>query len=208
MPSIVIISHGFRDEKTTAMGTYVVPPHMTIYFFTRDAELLNAPASDYIMDLLCTEHPKEAAAQGFAQEVKQEWEILPNYGVRGGDEFRNPTGVYLVGLPPEKGLIRPILPKVKTTLADLVSGIRKDLGIASRVYWLACREACGPMRGALSEEFTRDKSLPSGEGIPWLNGSLGTRGARPVFLPEYSAHQQRFRTRVSALRKIKQRGHF
>jgi hypothetical protein len=141
MQAVVITSHGYREQGTSACGTYVVPPDTEIYFFTQDAEMLTATASDYFMDLLCTDNPDEDTLMKYVKEVKREWDVIPNYRVRGDSAFRDKTGIYLVGRPRGRGPLRELLPGEISSLAQLVSGARKGSACARRIYWLACREA-------------------------------------------------------------------
>lgn len=174
MANFAIITHGGRDAGT-ATGTYVVPPNVTLYFFTKDTELLHASASAIIEDNLLTAHPNELGVRNVAVEVKKAWDTVPNYKMTGdaaGSGFRFATGVYQVGQTPAAGPVVPVAPGVTRYLSDLIGGNTGKGAIGIHIYWLACRAAP-----------TKFSGLSAGtEIVTQLHGSImaGAQVAAPV----------------------------
>ena len=141
MPSVVITGHGGR-KGGTAVGTYLIPPGVTVYFFTKDATVLYADASDAIMDKLCTAHPNELLIRGMAVDVKTAYETVPNYTCFGTTDFRDPSGAYRVGAAPLAAtLVVPVPNNTEKRLSEIIGGTSSGGVIGSHVYWLCCRAA-------------------------------------------------------------------
>jgi len=140
VPSFAVLSHGGRETGTSS-GTLVVPPHVHIYFFTQDRQLLNSGA-EILEDNLLTPHPRELAVRDVAVEVRTPWETIPNYEASGaaGGPFRYPTGVYRVGQDPAAGPVIPIPAGQSARLSDILGG-RGGGPHGLHIYWLACRAA-------------------------------------------------------------------
>ena len=147
MPNIVITGHGGRSAGT-ASGTYVVPKGVTIYFFVKDGQLLGTEGSDHIMDMLCQDHPDEAAAQKLAVDIKRQFETCPNYTAYGSNDFRDPTGLYTVGLPIATGLFSALIDGQQKRLSELIGGQGAGGAVGSAIYWLACRDRPGASNNA------------------------------------------------------------
>jgi hypothetical protein len=139
MGDVVITGHGGR-EGGSSTGTYVVPKGVTIYFFTPDHSVMYAGASDKMMDYLCAKHTYRRRVQAAAVQVKKEFDILPNYICYGTNDFRDPSGVYLVGKNRSEGPILSIPDKTQKTLSEIIGGAGKGV-IGSNIYWLCCRAA-------------------------------------------------------------------
>ncbi|MBR0679935.1 hypothetical protein GXW74_05510 [Roseomonas eburnea] len=142
MTGVVVTGHGGRGPGTS-FGTYLVPPGVTIYFFTRDGQLLNSEASDPLMDLLCRQAPDEATVRAAATEVKTAYSTIPNYVCFGTNDFRDPSGVYLVGEDSGAGLVIPVPDGSEKRLSDIIGGGSSGGAIADEVYWLCCRDKPG-----------------------------------------------------------------
>lgn len=101
MASYAVLTHGDRAAGTST-GTYVLPPNVTVYFFTADTLLLNSAGGEIIEDNLLTAHPNELGVRAVAAEVKKGWDTIPNYTATGdaAGVFRYATGVYRVGQDP------------------------------------------------------------------------------------------------------------
>jgi len=140
MPNVVITGHGGR-KSGTSKGSYVIPPGVTVYFFTKDKQLLNSDGSDLIMDNLCCDHPREQAVRNIAVEVKTAYETIPNYIAYGTNDFRDPTGAYEVGQPVSNGPFSPITNGTQKYLSDIIGGQSSNGVIGSHIYWLCCRDA-------------------------------------------------------------------
>jgi hypothetical protein len=138
MSSYVIICHGGRGEGTSS-GTYVVPKGVTIYFFTADGVNMNGQGGSVLVNALLDPHPAELDVQALAEEVKKEYETVPNYqAAPGGPEFPVPTGVYLVGQGPAAG--GPVIAIDSVTrLGDIIGGGSSGGSLGNNIYWLACR---------------------------------------------------------------------
>jgi hypothetical protein len=119
----------------------VVPRGTTVYFFTKDGQLLGTEGSDFIMDMLCKAQPDEQAVRNLAVEVRGPFETCPNYTAYGSNDFRDPTGVYTVGLPIATGLFASLPDGTEKKLSNIIGGQGKGGVIGSAVYWLACRDA-------------------------------------------------------------------
>jgi hypothetical protein len=153
------------------------------------------------MDLLCTDHPDEQAAQQWAVEVKQEWDIIPNYEVRGDSGFRDPTGVYWVGKPPSERPFRPLPPNVTSTLGYLISAVGKGGAVANRVYWLACRSA--RVDGLLTQDFARAWYQEYQGDLANITNASGQKFARGFGQAPLDDCQKK--TRASVIAQLKRR---
>lgn len=141
MASYAVLTHGDRAAGTST-GTYVLPPNVTVYFFTADTLLLNSAGGEIIEDNLLTAHPNELGVRAVAAEVKKGWDTIPNYTATGdaAGVFRYVTGVYRVGQDPAAGLIIPIPAGTSRRISEIIGGqSRGALGL--HIYWLACRAA-------------------------------------------------------------------
>lgn len=172
MASYAILTHGGRGAGT-AQGTYVIPPNVTIYFFTEDAQLLNSSGGEVLEDNLLTAHPNELGVRAVATEVKRGWETIPNYTAAGdaAGVFRYATGVYQVGVAPAGGPVMSIAAGTSRRISDIVGG-QSGGALGLHIYWLACRAA--PTKfSALSQTITPTTAI---------NGATlaGTQKAQPV----------------------------
>lgn len=140
MTGVAITGHGGR-QVGTSFGSYLVPPGVTIYFFTKDAQLLNTEGSDHIMDKLCTAAPDMEAVKALAVETIGPFSTVPDYVCYGSSDFRDPTGVYRVGQAASSGLWMAIAPGTQKRLSDIIGGGSSGGVIASEVFWLCCRDA-------------------------------------------------------------------
>jgi len=139
MPSVVITGHGGRGIGTSR-GSYLVPKGVTIYFFVNDEQVLYAGASDKIMSFLCTKHPSEIDVRKIATDVRSEYQTCPNYICYGTNDFKDPSGVYLVGKSAKGGPVLSIPDGTEKRLSEIIGGSGGGV-IASSVYWLCCRAA-------------------------------------------------------------------
>jgi hypothetical protein len=160
MVDVVVTGDGGRGAGTST-GTYVVPKHVIIYFFTMDGQLLNEDGSDVILDSLCTNSPNEAGVQRLATERKRQYSTVPNYICSGSNKFRDPTGVYAVGLPVSHGPILAIPYGMEKRLSDIIGGGSGGGAIGTRVYWLCCR-AKPPVANKTSFEIATTVTDASG----------------------------------------------
>jgi hypothetical protein len=139
MPDVVITGHGGRTGGSST-GSYVIPKGVTIYFFTGDHTVMYAGASDKIMDMLCAKHTYRRKVQAAAVQVKKELETIPNYICYETNDFRDASGVYLVGRNRSHGPIMSIPDKTEKRLSEIIGGSGKGV-IGSNIYWLCCRAA-------------------------------------------------------------------
>lgn len=136
--AVVITGHGGR-ETGSYVGSYLVPKGVTIYFFTPDNTVMYSGASDRLMDRLCRNHPTPDRVEKYASEVKREFTTVPNYICYGTNDFRDPSGVYLVGRRRNLGPIVPIPNNTQRFLSDIIGGASSGGVIGNKIYWLCCR---------------------------------------------------------------------
>ncbi len=157
MTGLVVSAHGGRDAGT-AQGTLVLPPGVTLYFYTRDTIAMSGgtkaatSGGAYLEHVLLQPNPPEAMVQSMAVETRRPFELVPNYTAFGsfmGDPaFTMQTGLYWVGQSPVTGLGMPLMDGAQMRLSDIIHEGRK-VG-ASSIYWLCCRSA--PENATVSDD--------------------------------------------------------
>ena len=164
MPNVAIYCHGGR-KVGTSMGTYMVPPGVTLYFFTEDTEAMKTNWATYFLERLCRQAPEEEMVKRYAFEIKRAWETVPNYQLKPDAQFRHPTGVYVVGQNVGAGPAVPI--NGPTWLSDIIGGAGRGGPIGSEIYFLACRfkgSTAHKSRVAPSR-FVSAERVPGGQGL-------------------------------------------
>jgi hypothetical protein len=146
MGSYFLSSHGtlFKDKgNRKTQPKFIVPPNMSIYFFTPPARELVTTYSDFIMDMLVNPNfnfADELKIRAIAYEVFREGELCLDYTTTPDAKFRDPTGLYRVG---RGSTLMPVIPLplgTSKTLSQWVKGIGGgDASIGNHFYWGACR---------------------------------------------------------------------